>query len=312
VLLSGEGTTIPVAESKSLFLAYDEASSFEILSPRVLVAKSRADPFRIGSRIAFARRVGMLVEDFGEAADMMKGKRVRFACFDLGSGKPPPDPAKYLEGIDATIDLTSPDFEVTLVRAREDHLAVTMPETMSQGWSRRRPRARPFFHPSAIFPKLSRALVNLSRCREGELFLDPFAGTGSLLLEAELVGAQAVAVDLTAKMARGSVANMRQFGQRWVGVVRADSTFLPMTGVDAVATDIPYGRASSTRGKSPNELLEMTLPELARVLKPESLLVLMHPKDVEVTADEDFSVLEEHDLHVHKLLTRTISVLRRR
>ena len=55
---------------------------------------------------------------------------------------------------------------------------------MRQDWVIRRPRARPFFHPAAIFPKLSRALVNLSRVGAGEVFLDPFCGTGSLLLEA--------------------------------------------------------------------------------------------------------------------------------
>lgn len=312
MLLSGEGTTIPESEAKSLFLAYDESSRFSSPSPRLLICDSEADPALVGSRIAFARRVGMLVEGRAEAAALLKGRRVRFRAFDLMGDDLQPDPADYLAGVDATIDLLDPEAELTLVRAGRDYLAVTRPMSMVQGWSRRSPRRRPFFHPAAIFPKLSRALVNMTRCREGDVFLDPFAGTGSLPLEAELVGANAVSVDQSGAMARGEVANMKHFGQEWLGTIRADSTYLPLKAVDAVATDFPYGRASSTRGRTTAEVLERSLPALAEALRPGKFMVLMHQKEVRVEAGPDYSVLEEHDLYVHKLLTRTISILRRR
>jgi len=312
VLLSGEGTTLPTAEAKSLFLAYDPDSSFTSLGPRVLLAESNADPFRIGSRIAFARRVGRFVEDHNQAAELMKGHRVRFRCFDLGRSGRAPDPEKYLTGVDSTVDLRNPEYELTLVLGGDEYLAVTAPAVMHQAWAARRPRRRPFFHPSAIFPKLSRALVNLSRCREGEVFLDPFAGTGSIPIEAHLVGARVVAVDQAEEMTRGALSNMDHLGQDWLGVIRADSVRLPLSGVDAIATDIPYGRASSTRGRRPEEILDLILPPLAGVMRPGSLLVLMHPQHVPVKETDAFSLQEEHHLHVHKLLTRTISILRRR
>jgi len=311
VLLSGEGTTIPKAEAESLFRSYDPASSFRAVSARVLIVTSTADPREIGSRIAFARRVGRLVEDKAEAAELLLGHRVRFRCFDFRRGHAP-DPEEYLAGIDSPIDLRNPEYELTLVRGEEDYLAVTAPTTMRQSWSSRRPRSRPFFHPSAIFPKLSRALVNLSGCKEGEVFLDPFSGTGSIPIEAHIVGARVVAMDQAERMTRGCVSNMEHFGQDWLGVVRADSTLPPLSTVDAIATDIPYGRASSTRGRAPRELLGLLLPPLAGILKPGSRLVLMHPQEVPVGEPDGFSLDEEHHLHVHKLLTRTISVLRRR
>ncbi len=278
----------------------------------MLLAESNADPFKVGSRIAFARRVGRLVEDHSQAAELLKGRRVRFRCFDLGGSERAPDPEKYLGGIDSTVDLQDPEYELTLVRGDEEYLAITAPGAMRQAWATRRPRHRPFFHPSAIFPKLSRALVNLSRCKEGDVFLDPFAGTGSIPIEARLVGARVVAVDQAEAMVRGALSNMKHFGQDWMGVIRADSIHLPLSAVDAIATDIPYGRASSTRGRGPEEIMELLLPLLARVMKPNSLLVLMHPQQIPVGGTEAFSLQEEHHLHVHKLLTRTISVLRRR
>ena len=311
VLLSGEGSTIPQAEARALFLAYDPHSSFESPEPRVLIAHSAADPVLVGSRIAFARRVGELIEDRRELRERLKGRRVRFRGFVLGEGTAP-DPGEYLDGADFTIDLENPESEVTLVRGATDYLALTAPESMRQGWSLRRPRRRPFFHPSAIFPKLSRALVNLTRCREGDVFLDPFAGTGSIPIEAQLVGAQVVAIDLVWRMAAGCAGNMRHFGQEWLGVIRADSARLPVREVAAVATDIPYGRASSTRGRPPSKMIDLLLPALASVTAPRSLMAIMHPLDVPLSGTGELSVLEEHRLHVHKLLTRAITVLERR
>ena len=312
VLLSGEGTTVPAAEAKSLFLTYDPGSQFLSPSPRVLIAESSADPYLVSSRIAFARRVGALLGSRDDAKRALRGHRISFRSFDLASGLGPADPGDYLAGVDAEVDLESPEFELTVVRGKEEYLAVSSPGTMKQGWSLRRPRQRTFFHPSAIFPKLSRALVNMSRCREGEIFLDPFAGTGSIPMEAFIVGAQVVAADRSAQMVRGALSNMTHFDQEWTGVLRADATVSPVTRVDAVATDVPYGRASSTGGLETRVIIDRVLPSLANMLRPSSFLVLMHPQQVEVRPNPDFEVVEEHHLHVHKLLTRTITVLRRR
>ena len=312
MLLSGEGITVPASEAKALFLSADLHSTFETPEPRVLIADSEADPLVVGARIAFARRVGYLLGSPSEAGGLLTGHRVRFRSFDLNPMKSQPDPAEYLKGIGAIIDLTDPEYELTLVRGRRDYLAVTAPSYMLQAWSRRRPRSRPFFHPSAIFPKLSRALVNMSRCRQGDVFLEPFAGTGSIAIEASLVGADVVAIDLADRMVRGASSNMRHYVQDWLGIIRADSARLPVRGVRAVATDMPYGRASSTRGRPPELMLELLLPELASAMDRGSFLVLMHPKGVGVKPTSGFVFEEEHHLQVHKLLTRTITVLRRR
>ena len=312
VLLSGEGSTLPQAEARALFLAYDRSSTFESPEPRILIADSSSDPARIGSRIAFARRVGELVDERGDLRERLRGHRVRFRGFDLRAEGAAPDPAEYLRGADVTVDLDDPEFEVTLIRGARDYIALTSPGRMRQGWSLRRPRKRPFFHPSAIFPKLSRALVNMTRCREGDVFLDPFAGTGSIPIEACLVGAEVVAVDLAARMVQGCMKNMRHFRQEWPGIIRADSAALPLRKVGAIATDVPYGMASSTRGRLPRDLVDLLLPTLASLAAPGSLMAIMHPQDIPLAGTGGLSVIEEHHLYVHKLLTRVITVLERR
>jgi 16S rRNA G966 N2-methylase RsmD len=311
VFLSGEGTSLAEAEARALFQAYDPGSKFERPEERVLIVESGADLAAIESRIAFARRVGTLVTSAAEAGEALQGKKVRFRSFDL-KARPPPDPESYLRGVDVDVDLASPDREVTVVRGKEEYVALTSPGNMRQSWSRRRPRARRFFHPAAIFPKLARAMVNLSRCLEGEVFFDPFAGTGSIPLEAGMVGAEVVAADLLGKMTAGALTNMKQFGEGWMGVVRADAFHPPLASVDAIATDIPYGRTSSTRGMAGADVMRLALAVLPSLLPSGSRFVLMHPKHLAAEVPPEVAVEEEHDLYVHKLLTRTITVLRRR
>ena len=59
-----------------------------------------------------------------------------------------------------------------------------------------KPHKRPFFYPGSMNPKLARCMVNLSRIHEGELLLDPFCGTGGILIEAGLIGCKVVGSDI--------------------------------------------------------------------------------------------------------------------
>jgi tRNA (guanine10-N2)-dimethyltransferase len=312
VLLSGEGTTIPAAEAKALFLAYDPEAKFDSPEKRVIIVESKAEPGIVARRIAFARRVGLLLDDPADASGLLKEKTFRLRAFRTTTSRPVVDIPGILRSVDSRVDLVNPDFELTVVDGEKRYFALTVPRDMNQGWSLRRPRRRAYFHPSAIFPKLSRALVNLTRCREDQVLLDPFAGTGSILLEAAQVGTRPIAVDQTAVMSRGSLANMKKFGQSWLGVIRADAFAIPLTKVDAIATDAPYGRASSTRGSGPTTVVQDALEVFPVVLKSGCRMVMMHPKDIPVQSTSELVVEEEHHLYVHKRLTRAITVLRRR
>ena len=311
VLLSGERTSIPEAEARALFLTYDPGSRFSSPEDRILVVESSASPERVAGRIAFARRVGLLLPDASTAAEIVRGRRIRVRTFSLGGSTPHPDLPALLEGLDSSIDLENPEFELTLVIGRSEYLALTVPSAMNQGWSLRRPRRRPFFHPSAIFPKLSRALTNLTRCREGEYLLDPFAGTGSILIEAAQIGLNAVAMDRSASMVRGAVQNMKAFRQSWSGVVRADAFNAPLSAVDGIATDTPYGRSASTGGETAKSIVEQVLRRLPGHLRSGGRMVLMHPSHVPVDVPADMSLEEEHYVYIHRKLTRAITILRK-
>ncbi|MDA4123110.1 MAG: hypothetical protein OK456_08035 [Thaumarchaeota archaeon] len=314
-LLSGEDTSIPAAEAAALVRMQDEGARVDSPVGRVLIASTSADPDTISERIAFSRRVGVVVPDGdfrGEDLQTLRSRTYRVNIFDLDGGTDHDAAVSEIaERIGGKVSLKNPEVEVTVVRGGRDYVAISKPSLMSQEWVARRPRKRPFFHPAAIFPKLSRALVNLTRVRKGEVILDPFCGTGSLLLEAYEIGAVPVDVDIDARMARGALRNMLAFHQRWLGVVRADARVIPLRSVDAIATDVPYGRASSTAGRETRDVIDALVTTSSFLLSTGHRMVLMHPKSVPIERGGGFELEEEHQLYIHRKLTRTISVLRR-
>ncbi len=294
----------------------DPSAQIESPEERILIASTDSDADVIAGRVAFSKRVGSFIPDgrFNrEHLQSLRAGTFRVSVFELGEKRSDSDGlvSDLADEIGGKVALDDPDVEVALVRGARDYLALCRPSLMSQDWVLRRPRARPFFHPAAIFPKLSRALVNFSRVGPGEVFLDPFCGTGSLLLEAQELGARALGADRDPRMGRGAVRNMASFRQEWMGVVRADVRKTPFTGVDGIATDLPYGRASSTSGSSAGEILERLRETAGGLLGEGRRLVVMHPDTIVVESRDVFEVEEEHHLYIHRKLTRTISVLRR-
>lgn len=187
----------------------------------------------------------------------------------------------------------------------------------------KRPHARPFFLPGVIMPKVARAIVNLSGIRATERLLDPFCGTGGILLEGVMVGARVVGADIQRKMVYGAQKNMAFFSVPGE-LVMSDATRLPLRcdSVDAVVTDLPYGRASVVAGSGiPDDedaraeylarLYGAAMVEIHRVLKPgkRAVIVSNSPSLPALTRGIGFLLCDEHSYRVHKSLTRYITVL---
>ncbi len=209
----------------------------------------------------------------------------------------------------AELDLRRPSVVLKAYRFGDvAYVALVRPRRKGR-WSQRDLRLRPFRHPSMLVPRLARALVNLSRPRPRGLFLDPFSGTGSVLAEAEYVGCLPVGVDVDWRMARGSLDNMRWFRSAW-GIVRGDSRSLPVRRADCVASDLPYGRMSSARGSTTDELLADLVSQLPAVLGPGGHAALMVRERVEPVIASGVELRETYLHRVHDALTRKILVYR--
>ena len=211
------------------------------------------------------------------------------------------------------VDLHSPVRQFRgMITGNAFHFGLLTYQRPRASIANRRPRKRPAFHPSTMVPKLARCMVNLSGALEGSTFLDPFCGVGGIALEACLIGCEVIGVDAKGRMVRGTRRNLAHFKLGFLGLVRADARKIPLTRVDAIATDPPYGTQSSTFKSSTRKILEDFLPRARELLPTGNRAAIASPlgtRSSQIAEDSGFRVLDRHLVYVHRSLTREILAL---
>ena len=210
--------------------------------------------------------------------------------------------------ISGQVSLNSPDEEYRAVFSGDRCFFGRVLYRIDRGgFAYRNPMRRAFFHPGVMMPIMARTLVNLSFAGEGDLLLDPFCGTGGILLEGQLLGCRVIGSDMDRFMLEGCRENLPS-----AEVLCADATCLPLPdgSVDAVATDLPYGQSVCIRAESMNKLYNDSLAEIRRVLKPGGRAVVVTHVDIREIAGRHFDIIQYHQQRVHKSLTRKIMVMK--
>ncbi|MCI4345497.1 MAG: methyltransferase domain-containing protein [Thermoplasmata archaeon] len=184
-----------------------------------------------------------------------------------------------------------------------------------EGFAARRMPQLPFQRPVSLPPKRARALANLGRVEPGMVVVDPFVGTGALLLEAALLGARVVGVDRSPEMVRGAARNFSHLGQSAEELLAEDAgtaarRFAPRS-IGALVTDPPYGRAAGTGGEAPEPLLERVLSAWESRLAPNARIAIAVPRE---RADPIGAPWERRSAipdYVHRSLVREFRVYAR-
>jgi tRNA G10 N-methylase Trm11 len=124
----------------------------------------------------------------------------------------------------------------------------------------RRHDAKPFHACVSLPSRLARGLVNLVLPSARSL-LDPFCGTGSILLEAQALGLLTHGVDISAKMVQISRDNLAHFGYQ--GIIDLGDAMHCTHTADAIVTDLPYGRGMKKIERDENLAILQHLVPLA-------------------------------------------------
>jgi len=205
----------------------------------------------------------------------------------------------------------------------------------------RQPTDKPFFQPGSMDPLLARALANIAGARPDRTLLDPMCGTGGLLAEGALVGADVVGIDAQYKMVRGATENLAHYlgestaadesetGDRDgeespegvtgaadapgnAAVCRGDARRLPIAGadgegpIDAVVFDAPYGRQSWAS----DELSAVVGDALAEARRVARRAVVVGDRPWTDAAEAaGWTVTDRFDRRVHGSLVRHVLVL---
>ncbi|MFW9792829.1 MAG: TRM11 family SAM-dependent methyltransferase [Candidatus Thorarchaeota archaeon] len=169
-----------------------------------------------------------------------------------------------------------------------------------------RDESRPFVSAEiSTSPKVCRTLLNLAGARPGDTILDPFCGTGTLLMEAAILGMKCIGVDIDADQVQGARSNMKwlakDLGEKLdYDIFKGDSrrlSSLVKKQIDAVAfepllgpiyKELPLEDEALKTIKELTELYREVLTEISKILRPDGRVAMTIP--VINTQDEPVSV----------------------
>jgi len=322
--LSGEHPTLPPAEVMACLGAESGGSRMMAQGPGYLLAE--CDPVTIpavASRLGLTHRLGRYLgscdlEELGptvsalelpEGSVCVRARKVEGSYPQVNTHEVASKVGETLSR-EHDIDLTAPDLMVRALLSDKVHLFIVEHEIDRQEFDRRTGAERPFFSPISLHPRYARALINLTGAKRGDSVLDPFCGTGGIVLEAALMGMRAIGSDIDPEMVDGCRRNLEHFGVR-AEVRVADVGDVPaMFGkVGAVATAPPYGRAASTKKEDIDLLYRRGIEAASEVLTRGRRAGIVLPREV---AAEKMDLLELHRQRVHRSLTRHYHIFIRR
>lgn len=207
------------------------------------------------------------------------------------------------------VDLTNPDIEMrVLITDTNVYVGLKIISINRTEFESRKVQYRPFFSPISLHPKIARALVNISSIKKGQTLLDPFCGTGGIILEAGLIGANVIGGDIEEKMIEGCKKTLDFYNINNYKLHSSDIGSISKiikNSVDAVVTDLPYGKSTTTKGEDINILYNRAFESIHKLLKKGGLVVIgLSNPDMISVGKKYFKLIKTYDFKVHKSMTR--------
>ena len=299
-------------------LAQRRGEAYRTVSERFVAVSS--DDFRFYSRLAYTKVYGRLWFSTKKLSEVGRLAResglqeyvLRNQPFAVRSNVSTALNRRVGWYLDGKVDLKAPKTTVFVVRAAgRYHFLAPACEISAKSFSCRDVKNRPFPHPTSLNAREARLLVNLSGVLPRETFLDPFCGTGGILIEAAVVGADVYGIDAVEDMVLGALANLQYYGLAGT-VMKGDARKIPLKGVDAVATDVPYGRSSKVITRDLRSLYLDSFESVYSSLKKGRRFVVVADRDVSPLLERaGFRVDHVGSWYVHGGLTRRVHVCRK-
>jgi tRNA (guanine10-N2)-dimethyltransferase len=321
--LSGEAPEIARAEVRAICSTEGNVFSELENDGRVMDIETDADPKVVAGRLALAWSISAfhvscaLADAPSKVQEIeLPGKTFRVTVRRLGTNYTAKESADIAGKIGEVlsrkykVELENPEVDVRVLLSNRCHIGLLYREIDRSLFESRKSENRPFTHPISLHPKLARALVNLTGVLDNQTILDPFCGTGGILLEAGLMGMGVIGSDIDERMISGSQQNLRHFGVEGAELRLCDVSEIPtdFKQVDAIVTDPPYGRSASTNKESV-ESYERSFDSFSNILKPGGKVAIVLPSEEHVNIGlKNFSLCEKHPVRVHRSLTRYFCV----
>jgi len=253
---------------------------------------------KLGSSIKLAKEVSNVASDSQNLADLIKSKTFSITSLDNFSDSPKINQeiknilnkGRFVLSKDSfglsPILLRKHDIDEFLLDRVKDEVWQTIWVHDFSHWIKK-DRNMPFANARAgiLPPKIARSMVNLvPLVPEGKLLLDPFCGSGRILIEAAELGFTIAGSDIIGKQVQETKANLHSLGfEAKVELVDAVHLSDVFAGVDAIVTEPYLGkvnpRPDQIRYIVPGlmKLYLGCLKNWVKVLKPGGYVVMVFP-----------------------------------
>ncbi len=296
---------LAIDEIKAIVTTYDKKSLFYEIS-NMLIVESFLDWRFIFKRATFIKTAGKIVSEnfpnylsnnviddsksFALRSINLSSKIINIPNSEKEIGM------KVIKLFNLHVDLNDPDvIFFFIITDKNNFLGLT------EKLSTQKRLLKPYTHPHQLDWKFCRLMLNLAQLKENQIICDPFCGTGTILLEAKLLGLNPIGIDFDKQMYEMSKKNLQK-NDLDSKVIHADfSEIKNIKNYDAIVCDIPYGTASKTSSEP-----SVLLTKLMNLIPKNKKIVLMCKKGSE--SNLKFKFTKKYEVFRHKSLTRVILV----
>lgn len=202
------------------------------------------------------------------------------------------------------VDLKNPEQEFYIILAKNAYFCRLIWSNTNK-FDERKADKRPSPHPTSMNPKLARALINLANPKK-EL-LDPFCGSGGIMLEAGVLGLKTIGIDIDNAMINRAKINLEHYGVQNFILLEQDALTWEKP-IECIVTDVPYGKSSKLKEEL-SELIKRFLDKYKDLTKK---IVLVYPDRIsldKMLISNEFTISKEFSIYIHSNLTRKIVLL---
>jgi len=293
--LSGEHPTMPSAEARKCAESEAGESIPLISGPGYCILPFSREHFNgVSERVALTHHIGKHLGSFDPSDMDLSGISIPDGSFAIRA-KRFQGMMKNVDSQDLTrklgthlslkndVDLKDPEIVVRILMSDKVHIFISEKDIERDLLEKRKVGERPFFSPISLHPKYARAAVNLTGVKRNGVVLDPFCGTGGILIEAAYMGMKVIASDFDEEMIAGCIENMDHYGLKLHdhGAMDIGNIGDHFSNIDAVVTDPPYGRSTRTGGENIGSIYKRAAESIPKVLNPSGTACMVLPDPFE-------------------------------
>jgi len=207
------------------------------------------------------------------------------------------------------VNLGNPKLSIHIIIIKDTALVCRCVYENTEDFESRKAHHKPVLHPTAMHPKMARALINILNPGPKDSIIDPFCGACGILTEAGLMKIRFIGYDIEQDMLDSAKINLRHYkiNPKSYKLVKKDAT--KIKNLKNIVTDLPYG-LSSKKSEELNRLYEKFLKNISGksvIVMPD---FMNYKKLLKENLSKKLKIIKIIDYYVHKSLTRKIVIIR--